>query len=223
MPLSKAGFGVVGQVIEGDKHLLCVTDNAIRVLDKATGNELRRYESSLDIDGADYWGSLRIAICLGGVGKGSRTIQVIDSADFRVLSEFKISKAEVAYVEVVGDVLLLGALYRNMGVDLLKEEVIWEVGQWHKRIHDNLIYYGKHHYDEDTKKGYRVLGVCDPVTGEQEILYSELIPSTLSIREKLLILLLSAAVILTVAFLIRYVMQKKDGKACVDGENSKNM
>jgi hypothetical protein len=176
VPLSKAGFGVSGSAKESRKHLLCVSDNAIRLLDKASGKKLKQYRRRVDIDGADFWGDDRIVICFGGTDAamedGVRTIRVIDTNDFSVLSEFHVKKREVASATVVGNILLLGSLYREMGIYLLKKEIAWTAYQRHQRIYNGLIYYGGHIQETD-KKLLRVFGVCDPATGKGEILYSE--------------------------------------------------
>lgn len=165
-------FSIHGSVKEGGNYLLCVSDNVIRLLDKNSGKILKRYNSSVDLNGADFWGDGRIVMCLGGVTLDPiRTIRIIDTAAFKVLSEFQVKKVEVARVDVVGDILLLGSLYREMGVDLSKKKIVWNSYQRHQRIHNGLIYYGEP--GGDNAKSSRILGVCEPATGKTQSLYSE--------------------------------------------------
>lgn len=167
VPLSKKGFGVHLQVVPGQKWLLCITDNAVRLLDRKTGTVLYQWHSEKDVDGADFWGDERIVICLGGIGATTRSIQIMNIPDFTLTDEFTAEAREVATVEVVGDVMILKSLYRTIAVDLGAKTVIWQKGQRHFIVQDGLLYYGEHCDNQ------RMLGICDPKTGEDTAVYSE--------------------------------------------------
>jgi outer membrane protein assembly factor BamB len=167
VPLSRKGFGVHLQVAASQKWLLCTTDNALRLLDRKSGKILSRWRSEEDIDGADFWGDGLIAVCIGGIGASTRTIRTLNASDLTLNAEFAVDAVEVASVKVVGDVMVLHSFYRNIGVDLRSQIVIWRKGQRHCTVQSGLLYFGEH---ADNK---RVLGVCDPKTGRDTVIYSE--------------------------------------------------
>ena len=167
--LSTKGFGVHLQISAGQKWLLCTTDNALRLLDRKSGKVLSRWRSEEDMDGADFWDDDLIAVCFGGIGANTRTIRILNAPDFTRIAEFAVDAIEVASVQVVGDVMVLHSLYRNIGVDLRSQKVIWRKGQRHYTVKNGLLYFGEH---ADKK---RVLGVCDPKTGRDTVIYSEIV------------------------------------------------
>jgi hypothetical protein len=167
VPLSQKGYGVNCQAASGQNGLLCTTDNAVRLLDKKSGAILRQWRIDKDIDGADFWGKDRIVVCLGGIGETRRTIQVRNVSDFALVAEFTAEAQECESITVVGNIIILNSLYRTIGVDLGSKTVVWQKGQRHYTIHDGLLFYG------EGIENARILGVCDPTTGNDTILYSE--------------------------------------------------
>lgn len=172
--LSKVGFGSQLHLSSGPQYYLCVTENVLRLIEKNSGKVVKQWESQgEDIDGADFWKQDYVVVCLGGIGSRDRTIRVLNINDFSVYSEFRINAMEVASVKVVGDTLILESLYRNSGVDLLSGKKTWETRQWHYNVNDGEIFFGEY----DVKYGIplRILGKCDPTTGNRKILYSEMV------------------------------------------------
>ncbi len=168
VPLSNHGLGVHLQVSKGLDRLLCMTDNSLRLVDRKSGRIVSRWDhKDDDIDGADFWGDGRMAVCFGGIGATKRTIRMLGAADFKTKAEFTARALEVASVKVVGDVMILDSLYRSIGVDLRSQKTIWEKGQRHYTIKDGLLYFG------ENQNGKRVLGVCDPKNGRDTEIYSE--------------------------------------------------
>lgn len=167
VPLSRAGFGVTSHVASGQNGLLCATDDALRLIDKKSGDILRKWNLDRDLDGAEFWGSDRIVVCLGGIGATKRIIQVRNLSNFDLISEFMVEANECSSIYVVGDVVILDSLYRIIGVDLNKGAVIWKKGQRQYKVHDGLLYYG------EKRENNRILGVLDPKTGNDTILYRE--------------------------------------------------
>jgi PQQ-like domain len=167
VPLNRKGFGVHLQISVAKSRLLCTTDNALRLLEMDSGKVLNRWASEEDIDGADFWGDDRLAVCFGGIGARVRKIRILDAHDFTLIDEFAIDAVEVASAHVVGDVLLLPSLYRSLGVDLVSRKVIWSKKQRHYTIEGSKLYFGEH---GDNK---RILGVCTPESGQDTVIYSE--------------------------------------------------
>jgi hypothetical protein len=167
VPLSNKGFGVHLQISAGKKWLLCTTDNALRLVDNTSGKVMRWWRSDEDVDGADFWGEELIAVCLGGIGAETRTIQILNISDFKLVSRFEVDAREVSATQVIGDVIILHSLYRNIGVDLRSQKLVWRKGQRHSTVKDGLLYFGEHVPNK------RVLGVCDPKTGDDTVIYSE--------------------------------------------------
>ena len=167
VPLNRKGFGVHLQVSAGRKWLLCKTDNDLRLLDGKSGAVASRWHSMEDIDGAGFYHDGQIAVCFGGIGARTRTIRIFDAPDFTLAAEFTVDAVEVASARVVGNVMLLSSLYRNIGVDLRTQKVLWQKGQRHCTEQDGFLYFGEH---ADNK---RVLGVCDPKTGHDTTIYTE--------------------------------------------------
>lgn len=172
LPFSKAGFGSSLHLSSGLQYNLCVTENAIRLIEKNSGEVIKRWESmEEDIDGADFWKQDYIVLCIGGIGSRERTIRVLNIKDFSIYSEFRINAIEVESVKVVGDTLILESLYRNSGVDLLDGKKKWETGQQHYTVKEGDIFFGQH--DDHYGIPFRIVGRCDPTTGSRKVLYSE--------------------------------------------------
>lgn len=170
VPLSGNGLGVQLQVSVGRKWLLCTTDNDLRLLDRTSAAVINRWHSREEIDGADFYHDGQIAVCFEGIGETTKTIRIFDVPDFKPAGEFTVDATEVASTRVVGDVMVLSSLYRNIGVNLRTQKLLWQKGQRDCTEHDGLLYFGEH---ADNNK--RVLGVCDPQTGHDTIIYSEII------------------------------------------------
>ncbi len=174
LPLSKAGYSSSVHLSSGSQYNLCLTENAIRFIEKSSGKVVKRWESrEEDIDGADFWKQGYLVVCFGGIGSTARIIRVLNIKDFSVYSEFKINAREVSSVKVIGDTLMLESLYRNIGVDLSAEKKIWETFQWHYNVKDGEIFFGQ--YDKKYEIPVRILGKCDPATGSRVILFSEMV------------------------------------------------
>jgi hypothetical protein len=151
-----------------------VTDNALRIIEKNSGKVVKRWESKeKDIIGADFWKQDYIVVCLREIGSRERIVRVLNIKDFSVYSEFIINAVEVDSVKVVGDTLILESVYPNSGVDLSAGKIIWETRQWHYNVNDGEIFFGQ--YDEKYGIPFRILGKCDPATGNRKILYSEMV------------------------------------------------
>lgn len=171
LPLSKAAFAASIQVQGAAKWILCATDKQVRLMNRQTGKVMRVFDSPEDINGVDFWGDKHIALCLGGFGAESRTVQILDVNNFAVQSEFSVAVDEVAFTRVVGNVLILESLYHHVGVDMVSGKVIWKVGQiWWTLHQDNLIFGGHTGGGRDMQ---RVLGILDPKTGKMTLLHSE--------------------------------------------------
>lgn len=170
LPLSKAGFGVHSQVSSGPKWLLCTTDNVLRLLSKDSGKVLHQWNSEDDIDGAAFLSQDRVVVCLGGVGAKTRVIRVLNIPNFKLRSQFRV-RAERSSLRAVGDVLVLNSLYRSIGVNLVSERKIWEKGQRHYTVAEGMLYFGEHNNSQSDP--LRVLGICDPKTGRDTVIYTE--------------------------------------------------
>jgi outer membrane protein assembly factor BamB len=172
LPLNHSGFASQLHVKPGKREVACATSNVLRFLDPATGKIVRQYKTDSDICDVDWWGDSRLVLCLGNIGTEQKTIRVIGTDDLRTKSEFSIEATEAAQTEIVGDVLLVGSLYRNRGIDLREKRQVWESFQRHQTVHEGLIYYGEPSGDQD-KGSLRVFGTCDPKTGRTTVLYQE--------------------------------------------------
>lgn len=171
LPLSQAGSEPRIHICAASEYILCATDNRIRLLDRQTGEVMRVLDSPEDIDGAAFWNEHHIVLCLGGIGKTTKTVRVLGANDFAVQSEFPVEAKAVSSAKVVANVLILGSLYQHVGVDLLSGKMIWKVGQlWGTVRQDNLIFGG---HTGDGWNAQRVLGALDPKTGEMRLLHSE--------------------------------------------------
>jgi len=210
-----------GNVKVGAKLILCSTSDAVRLIDKDSGQLLRKYESDIEIDGADFWdGDNKIVICLGKFAVGrSRSIRVIDSNNFEVICEY-ISHGEIAQINVIGDIAVLGALYRNVGLDLRTGTKIWTCGQRHHTFHNGLIYYGEHYYDQADDNEYRALGVVKPDTGKKEILYLEIIP-TGDFRDFIITGIIAPVLIILVIFFIHKKKKCRRNNVSIEAGNGK--
>ncbi|MFC1739723.1 hypothetical protein ACFL1G_11865 [Planctomycetota bacterium] len=156
---------------DGTKYILCTTDHAVRLLDKASGEELKRYESSVaDFHGADFWGDDRIILSIGGEYPVERTIRILDTESFEIISEFEIGETARGPIKVFGDISLLG----GNGIDLVKKEIIWtsnnKANIIFMEIHNGLVYcVKKYSYNKDI---HNTISVVNPTTGHEQTLYS---------------------------------------------------
>lgn len=165
--LSNMGFGVLPQAVYSSQWILCTAGNTLRLLDKVSGGVLFQKHFEDDVDGADFWMNDRIAVCFGGIGANTRTIRVLNANNFDIVFEFSVNAMEVADVDVVGHILILNSLYRSIGVDLRSQKIVWEKGQRHYTAQDGLIYFG------ENANNQRILGICNPTTGTDRVIYSE--------------------------------------------------
>ena len=62
---------------------------------------------------------------------------------------------------------------RVIGVDLEEKKLLWTGYARHQSIHGGMIYYGTGGGDAGLRE--RRLGVCDPKTGKERLLYSEVV------------------------------------------------
>ena len=172
VPLDEHSYGVSLRVASGKDAILCSTDSELLVLDPKSGAIKQRYQAGEGINGVDFWGKDRLAMCLGGLSATTRTIRVLSLSDRRILDEFQVERQEVASLTTVGDVAVLGSVYRDVGVDLQARRIAWDRFQLHWDEHDGLIYYGAPN-DQRESHQWRILGVLDPKTGKDTELYRE--------------------------------------------------
>jgi hypothetical protein len=151
---------------------------------------VKEYKSEVDICDIDWWGSSRLVVCTGNIGgsldfarldgsksrsdglSDQKTIQILNVDDLKPESDFPLKALEASSACVVGDVLIIGSLYRNYGLDLIHKRELWQDFQIHATVHDGLLYYGAYERGEN-QQGGRVFGVRDPRTGKTTVLYRE--------------------------------------------------
>ena len=165
--LSNMGFAMLPQAVYSSQWILCTAGNTLRLIDRVSGGVLFQKHFEDDVDGADFWMTDRIAVCFGGIGANTRTIRVLNANNFDIVFEFSVDAMEVANVDVVGHILILNSLYRNIGVDLRSQKIVWEKGQRHYTVQDGLLYFG------ESANNQRILGICNPTTGTDRVIYSE--------------------------------------------------
>lgn len=179
VPLSHSGYGASLEIRPAGDWLACATDTVIRLIESRSGIIRKRYEAETDIKGVDWWGTDRLVLCLGNIGSHQKRIRIITAEDFKTLSEFGIEAREAAGADIVGDVLLVGSLYRNYGIDLIQKKAIWTAFQRSRAVVDGRIYYGAAAESGD-RRFERLFGICEPTTGKTTVLYREPVESARS-------------------------------------------
>jgi hypothetical protein len=142
-----------------------------------TGETERRLDTDVDVCGLDWWGKDRMVLCLGNISSQMKTVRVVNLVDFKTLSKFDFEAPEAADAQVLGDVLLISSLYRNYGLDLKRKKIVWTAFQRHQSLSGNKIYFGAPEQPKDSAPE-RHFGVCDPNTGDSQVLYREKVEVT---------------------------------------------
>ena len=163
--LSEGNQWLIHFVSNDESRTIWCTPNCLRILDSQTGEILLRWDSPFDISSATFWKEDRIVVYLGGIGAESQLLHIISVPEFDTVKRYTVNQTGVSRIETVSDVLLVSRLDQSVGVDLRNGITLWEKKGRRFAPYQGSLYFGGYH------GGMNVLGVCDPTTGNEKVLY----------------------------------------------------